>query len=152
MQRGQKVLLESLLSLFPRLIGKLQMILEQNALRGILNVLVRFSACSFRWTPWDQFDPSNSQPLDSQIVGNTPGCYRNFASDFGTNHFGIRIYSKFTLDSMIKIDSMTIELLANGAPLLRVVKAVKKRLNLREDSNSIILRWSSEDCKRTADR
>jgi hypothetical protein len=62
------------------------------------------------------------------------------------------IYSKFTLDNMIQIDSMSIELLANGVPLLRVVKAVKERLNLGQGSNSITLRWSSEDCKRTADR
>ena len=61
------------------------------------------------------------------------------------------IYSNLTLDNMIQIDSMSIELLTNGVPFWHVVKAVKERLNLREGSNSIELRWNRSDCKGTTD-
>jgi hypothetical protein len=62
------------------------------------------------------------------------------------------IYSKFTLDNRIQIDSMSIEFLTNGASFLRVVNAVKERFNLEEGSNSITLKWSSGDCVKTPER
>ena len=62
------------------------------------------------------------------------------------------IYSKFTLDNKIQIDSVSIEFLTNGRSFLRVVNAIKEQVKLEEGSNSIMLKWSSDDCEMTAER
>ena len=62
------------------------------------------------------------------------------------------IYSKFTLDNRIQIDSVSIEFLTNGTSFFRVVNAVKERFKLEEGSNSITLKWSNDDCEMIAEK